>query len=195
MLPDTASVKVLHEKYAPDTKAFDLVYTHCSIVKDIALELLKLNPKTGVDIELVVAGCLLHDIGTYSLYINGKFDQEQYLTHGLRGSAILKDEGLDVRLQRIASHHTGVGISKEEIIAKNLPLPHEDFLAETIEERLVMYADKFHSKGPQFNSYATYKKRVGSFGTGKAAQFEALSLEFGIPDLEVLAVKYGHPIR
>ncbi len=29
---------------------------------------------------------------------------------------------------------------------QNLPVPPADYLAETPEERLVMYADKFHSK-------------------------------------------------
>ena len=29
---------------------------------------------------------------------------------------------------------------------RNLPLPHQDFLPETIEEQLICYADKFFSK-------------------------------------------------
>jgi len=33
-----------------------------------------------------------------------------------------------------------------EIIKQNLPLPHEDFLPETMEEKLICYADKFYSK-------------------------------------------------
>lgn len=31
-------------------------------------------------------------------------------------------------------------------MSQNLPVPPADYLAETAEERLVMYADKFHSK-------------------------------------------------
>ncbi|WP_444509411.1 hypothetical protein, partial [Enterobacter asburiae] len=41
---------------------------------------------------------------------------------------------------------TGAGITKEEIIKLNLPLPHEDFLPETMEEKVICYADKFYSK-------------------------------------------------
>ena len=29
---------------------------------------------------------------------------------------------------------------------QNLPLPHQDFLPETLEEKLICYADKFFSK-------------------------------------------------
>ena len=29
---------------------------------------------------------------------------------------------------------------------QNLPLPHQDFLPETLEEKLICYADKFYSK-------------------------------------------------
>ena len=33
-----------------------------------------------------------------------------------------------------------------EIEQQNLPLPHRDFLPETIEEKIICYADKFYSK-------------------------------------------------
>lgn len=42
--------------------------------------------------------------------------------------------------------HTGVGLTKEDVLVQGLPLPPADYVAITPEERLVMYADKFHSK-------------------------------------------------
>lgn len=50
------------------------------------------------------------------------------------------------RHARVCERHTGAGLTKTEIIQQNLPLPHEDFLPETLEEKLICYADKFYSK-------------------------------------------------
>ena len=47
---------------------------------------------------------------------------------------------------RVCERHTGAGLTKEDIISQDLPLPHMDLLPETLEEKLVCYADKFYSK-------------------------------------------------
>ena len=47
---------------------------------------------------------------------------------------------------RVCERHTGAGLTREEIIKQNLPLPWQDFLPETMEEKLICYADKFFSK-------------------------------------------------
>jgi hypothetical protein len=38
-------------------------------------------------------------------------------------------------------HQAGVGLRREDVIRQGLPLPPADYLAETSEERLVMYVD------------------------------------------------------
>ena len=52
---------------------------------------------------------------------------------------------------RICQRHTGAGITRAEIAAQQLPLPlpdddSEPYMPETIEEKLICYADKFFSK-------------------------------------------------
>jgi uncharacterized protein len=39
-IPGDKAIRALHEKYAPTPEAFELVYTHCQIVCDIAQQLL-----------------------------------------------------------------------------------------------------------------------------------------------------------
>lgn len=191
MWPTFDDIEYLHKKYAPSVEVFNLVFTHCQIVADIARDLLKTTPQSKINDELVQVGCLLHDIGVYSLdWANGRVDHDRYITHGIKGYDILKFEGYREEICRMASHHTGVGLRKQEIISRDLPLPHIDFLAETIEERLVMYADKFHSKSPQFNSFESYRKRVSQFGPEKVIEFEKLAHEFGLPDLDMLSSQY-----
>lgn len=191
-----SEIKALHEKYAPTDKVLNEVFEHCKIVTDIAMQLIE---KDGLEVnkQLVEAGCLLHDIGVYGLYDEqGNLDEANYIRHGVLGEEVLKAEGFEEVFCRFASHHTGVGLSAGDIKEQNLPLPLADFLAETVEQRLVMYADKFHSKStpPRFNSFEKYKKQISRFGPAKAEVFEKLAGEFGKPDLAVLSQKYGHQI-
>lgn len=195
-IPDDDQIRLLHEKWAPTPEIFDLVYTHCAIVCRIAERLLA-RTGHGLDAALVRAGSLLHDIGVYRLCdADGGIDSARYIRHGLLGHELLRREGFPEVLCRFASRHTGVGITCDDVRTQGLPLPVADYVAETGEERLVMYADKFHSKSdpPAFVSADTYAARVQRFGDDKKAAFLALREEFGDPDLAPLMAAYGHAL-
>lgn len=197
MLSQT-DIQRLHRKYAPSQAVYDLVYRHCEIIWAIAEQCIK-NKRLAVDRGLIKVGCLLHDIGVYPLFTaEGKLrDGVAYITHGTTGAEILRAEGLPVAICRFASHHTGVGLTQVDIITQQLPLPPADYLAENDAERLIMYADKFHSKTapPFFNSYDWYRQDVARFGADKVAKFDALAEQFGLPDLTTLSQQYGYAIR
>ena len=193
-LPTDAEIRSLHERFAPNPIAFDLVHTHCTIVAEIAAHLIARN-HLDIDSGLVRAGCLLHDIGVYRLYrADGSLDHANYLRHGVLGHEVLHDLRFPESLCRFCSCHTGVGITRDEILRRSLPLPPADYIAQTPEERLVMYADKFHSKStpPKFLTAATYQAEAATFGPGKAAAFAAMVTAYGEPDLEPLAAAHGH---
>lgn len=192
-LPTYEEIVALHKKYAPSQAAFDLVFTHCQIVWELAEQLIK---KSGLSVnaELVKVGCLLHDIGVYRLYLpDGEIDHARYIKHGTEGYVLLRKEGFDEQLCRFASCHTGVGLTKQEIEAEGLPIPPADYLAETIEEQLVMYADKFHTKTtpPKFMTADTYAEKQKKFGQEKEERFRQFQKYFGTPNLEPLAEKYN----
>ncbi|RKS74377.1 uncharacterized protein BZB76_2890 [Actinomadura pelletieri DSM 43383] len=150
-----------------------------------------------VDKDLVRAGCLLHDIGVYRLYdVTGELDHKSYVRHGVLGHEILRAEGFPEEICRFCSRHTGVGLTRDDIERQRLPLPVGDYVAETGEERLVMYADKFHSKTdpPTFVTADSYAVHVRRFGGGKVAAFTAMREQFGEPDLVSLAADHGHAI-
>ncbi|MFH9985064.1 HD domain-containing protein [Streptomyces luteogriseus] len=195
-IPGPADIKALHEKYAPTAEAFALVHTHCEVVWGIAEQLLSAPRLAHLDAETVRAGCLLHDIGVYRLYdAEGRLDHPNYVRHGLLGHEILEAEGLPEALRRFCSHHTGVGLTRHDIVSQGLPLPPADYLAVTEEERLVMYADKFHSKSrpSAFLSPDEYAAHIRRFGADKVTAFEALRAEFGDPDLARLVPGFGAP--
>ncbi|WP_232344515.1 hypothetical protein [Actinoplanes awajinensis] len=87
-------------------------------------------------------------------------------------------------------------MTRADIREQGLPLPPGDYVPETAEETLVLYADKFHSKKspPVFVSAATYAVSVSRFGAGKAARFSELVAAYGEPDLEPLVTEYGHQL-
>lgn len=198
-LPTKEEIETLHRKYAPTNAAYDLVYGHCEIIWQIARQLIDRN-KLAVDKNTVEAGCLLHDIGVYDYYdAAGNFDREMdYTQHAVRGQKILETEHFPPIISRLVAHHLGVGLTAQDVKEQKLPIPVQDYVPETIEERLVAYADKFHSKSypvPTFNSYEWYKNFVAQFGDKKPAVFADMAAEFGIPDLNSLAAKYGYAIR
>lgn len=90
---------------------------------------------------------MLHDIGIFKCDAAGIqcFGTEPYICHGRIGAELLRLEGFP-RHARVCERHTGAGITKAQIIAQNLPLPQQDFLPETMEEKVICYADKFFSK-------------------------------------------------
>jgi uncharacterized protein len=202
-IPTDKEILALHEKHAPAPGALDLVYAHCVIVCAVAEQLCS-RPGSGlgvdidaVDIDTVRAGSLLHDIGVYRLYDDaGDLDHANYIRHGLVGYELLRAEGLPETICRFASHHTGVGLSRDDVIAQRLPIPPADYLAETGEERLVMYADKFHSKTtpPVFRTAPACAARLRRFGEEKVRAFQAMRDAFGEPDLAALSKTYGDPV-
>lgn len=199
MLLSDNQIKVLHQKYAKTDADFNLVYQHCQIVEAIAMQLLDAKPIAKIDRQLVHIGCMLHDIGAYLVLDDGRFVKG--VRHGHIGEEILNKEGFSKIICRFASHHTGVGLTEQDVIDQGLPIPVADYTAITDEERLIMYADKFHSKSnppiepPYFCTFEWFRNSIQKFGKDKAMKFDALAELFGKPDLDVLGRQFGQEVR
>ncbi|MGW5878892.1 HD domain-containing protein [Nocardiopsis terrae] len=196
LIPTDEQIRALHERHAPTPEAFERVYTHCRAVCAVAEQLLD-RAAPGVNADLVRAGCLLHDIGVYRLIDgSGRIDHARYVSHGVLGHGLLAEEGLPEVLCRFCSHHTGVGVTSDDVREQGLPLPVADYLAESPEEELVMYADKFHSKTdpPVFHSAQSYAAKVRRFGADKEIRFKEMVDSHGEPDLAPLSRSFGHRV-
>jgi uncharacterized protein len=199
-LPDRQTIEALHRKYAPNDQVYELVFGHCEVVAEIAqwcVGNLAEAERARVDVELLRATALLHDIGTYVLFDEvGKItNHRMYPQHAILGAKILLDEGLDERIAGAVETHVLLGVTRQEIIEKAWPLPARDYVPQTLEGELLCYADRFHSKHPTFNGYETFLARLREDMPLQAAKFEAWSQRFGVPDVPALAKKYGQPIR
>jgi uncharacterized protein len=202
---DTKTITEIHRKLAPSEHAFNVIYEHCQIIAEIAQQLIETN-SLKLDENLVYAAAMLHDIGYYSLYDDSGFVPEaKAIQHGVTGASLLRKDGVPEAVCRIAERHTGMGLTREDIQKRRLPLPSRDLIAETPEEKLVMYADKFHTKSVLidepydtrgwFNKTSTYLAIVKRFGEALGKRFEKFVEEYGEPDLTNLAKKYNQPIR
>lgn len=174
---------IIRKYYNPDSKLYNILVLHSEAVRDKALAIAAAHPELGIDIGFVAEAALLHDIGI--LYTDAAgiecYGTQPYIMHGILGAEMLRREGLP-RHARVCERHTGSGITAEYIIQHNLPMPHQDFLPETVEERLVCYADKFFSKTRigREDSIGRVRAKMSHFGGDSLTRFEALHAEFGI---------------
>ena len=97
------------------------------------------------------------------------------------GRAILEQEGYPLHAL-VCERHTGVGLTCEEIIRKELPLPHRDMCPESLAEQIVCFADLFYSKNPgklgERKTVAKVRKKLLPFGVEKVAVFDAWLIKF-----------------
>ncbi len=118
------------------------VIEHCKTVasyaREIALDIrncaLKRGDQVKIDVDLVFAGGLLHDIGR---------SKTHGILHAVEGARIAVDNGLDKKIVNIIERHIGAGIPEEE--ALGLGLPAKDYMPLTLEEKIVAHADNIVS--------------------------------------------------
>lgn len=139
--------KIIDNYFFPNTLARKVYMKHAREVTKKALEVAKRVPELHSDLEFIEEAAMLHDIGICKVNAPGLgcFGSEPYVKHTVLGKEILEAHGLP-KHARVCIHHIGVGISKEHIIAHNIPLPKKDLFPETIEEKIISFADKFFTK-------------------------------------------------
>ena len=165
----------------------NIVYTHSQIIRDIAITISK---NLDVDKALISNGAMLHDIGVYKCFDNNLKMIKPYIVHGDQGYKILKKYHVPDNILNFTIHHTGVGISKKEIENGSLPLSKRDHIPQTLEERIVLYADKFHSKTKGFLTFKEISENISKLGNNKLIILNNLRKEFGIPSMKEIMVKY-----
>jgi len=109
------------------------VVKHCKSVSSFAVKIAETCQDRGlkVDVSLVEISGLLHDIGRAKTHS---------VDHALMGGEIARSFGLPNSVVSIIERHAGGGIPKEE--AEKLGWPAKDYLPQTLEEKIVCYADK-----------------------------------------------------
>lgn len=175
---------IIYTYYQRDSIAFTYYYTHCVKVTELALILANNNNHLNLDTEFILYGSMLHDIGI--IHTNapeiGCFGEFPYIAHTYLGRQMLEKEGLP-GIALVCERHIGTGLSKEDIIAANFPLPHYDMLPISYEEKLICYADKFYSKSEKHlttpRTVEKIRKKILKYGEDKLEKFDDLVTLFG----------------
>ena len=167
--------KIIDKYYSGDGDLRTILIIHSQSVARKALQIVSLHPELNLDREFIEEAAMLHDIGIIKTDAPGIkcFGTEPYICHGIIGAEMLRQEGLP-RHARVCERHTGAGLSLNEIVSQNLPLPHQDFLPETLEEQVICYADKFFSKThlDREKSIEKAEKSIAKFGEEGLARFK-----------------------
>jgi uncharacterized protein len=145
-------LSLILEYYDSSSLAYQVLVQHSIMVTARSLEIAKKwnlkHPEQQADEQFIYEAAMLHDIGIFDVDFPeaGCFGKKNYIEHGVSGYHILMKHGLANHAQ-VAISHTGVGITHEEIIARNMPLPlNYCYIPQNIEEKIISYADLFYTK-------------------------------------------------
>ena len=134
------------------------------------------------DYEFLREASLLHDYGMVGVDVLCFFcfGTAPYLCHGVLGARHLREvDGVRyARHARVCEVHIGTGLTSEDVVRGGLPLEVRDYLPETLEEKLITYADNFFSKNPaslcEEKPWARVCESIGRHGEGALERLKVL---------------------
>ncbi|MBR1426690.1 MAG: HDIG domain-containing protein [Paludibacteraceae bacterium] len=175
-------VYALIDKYYSDNPALrEVLVRHSEQVRDMALSIVDRHPEWVaqglVDRQFVEEAAMLHDIGIYAcdapkIHCHGT---HRYIEHGYLGAELLRGEGLP-KHALVAERHTGSGISLEQVLREELPIPPRDYCPQSLEEKIICYADKFFSKSHlgETSSRDKVRRSIWMYGHDAIRRWEEL---------------------
>lgn len=175
---------IIHKYYSNNPELLQILLKHSKAVADKALAIAEAHPELRLDSQFIMEAAMVHDIGIIKTDAPDIqcFGTEPYIRHGVLGAEMLRAEGYP-RHARVCERHTGAGLSLKEIEEQRLPLPHEDLLPETLEEKVICYADKFFSKTKleREKTLAEAERSVAKHGEEGLRRFREMEEIFNTP--------------
>ena len=140
-------LSIIDKYYGETPELKHILVTHSRQVADRALSIVDRHPEWNVDRQFIEEAAMLHDIGIIfcnapKIHCHGP---HKYIEHGYLGAELLRQEGLP-KHALVAERHTGAGITLEQVYREELPIPERDYCPQSLEEKIICYADKFYSK-------------------------------------------------
>ncbi|MDD2367431.1 MAG: HDIG domain-containing protein [Desulfuromonadaceae bacterium] len=157
---------------------YKIVLEHSRYVANLSLEIADRLSLLGNDRQFIEEAAMLHDIGVSQVYAPslGLYGANPYIMHGVLGRQILENEGYPLH-GLVSERHTGVGLTVEDILSQNLPLPERDMTPVSLSEEIICFADLFYSKNPgrlgERKTVEKIRKKLLFFGEKKVAVFDA----------------------
>lgn len=178
MMASPVSIEDIFSLYYTDNpQLLATVSVHSEAVAGLAVSIAR-TKRLDIDIDFVREAALLHDIGVIkcdapAIHCHGKLP---YICHGVEGRKMLDNLGMP-RHALVCERHTGSGLTLNDILRQKLPLPHRDMCPQSLEEKLICYADKFFSKSGNLTEKKPLQKVISqmeAFGPDSLSRFMAL---------------------
>jgi len=164
---------------------------HCVAVSRVAARIAEIiAPKCAIDTDYLKVGALLHDIGRYKTH--------DPILHGVEGYRLLMGLG-HCREAFICASHVLSGMQGAEAVLHGLP--DQDFIPETLEQRLVPLIDgmvefdrpttlerRFASISARYQGNEVFLQRFGRAAEISRTFLDQLNFELGI-SLEQIAAQ------
>ena len=140
-------IDLINKLYPLEDELKNILLVHSRSVTRKALDIAEKHPELQLNTQFIAEAAMLHDIGigltnAPGIHCHGDFP---YIFHGYLGADFLREAG-NPEHALVCERHTGAGLSLQDIIKQNLPLPHRDMLPVSMEEQVICFADKFFSK-------------------------------------------------
>ena len=168
-------IELIDAYYPEDNERKHILLVHSRLVAEKALRIADGHPELNLDKDFLYEAGMLHDIGIFLTNAPGIFcfGDQPYICHGYLGADLMRREGYP-RHALVCERHTGAGLSLEDIIAQNLPVPHRDMLPVSMEEQVICFADKFYSKThlEREKTVEKARKSISNFGNVGLERFD-----------------------
>ena len=168
-------IELIDAYYPEDNERKHILLVHSRLVAEKALRIADGHPELNLDKDFLYEAGMLHDIGIFLTNAPGIFcfGDQPYICHGYLGADLMRREGYP-RHALVCERHTGAGLSLDDIIAQNLPVPHRDMLPVSMEEQVICFADKFYSKTHLEREKTVEKARnsISNFGNVGLERFD-----------------------
>jgi uncharacterized protein len=167
-----------------DGESLKIVLEHSRCVANLALEVAGRLELSKEDTLFIEEAALLHDIGVCKIHAPelGLHGKHPYIVHGVLGRDILEREGYPLHAL-VCERHIGVGLTCDDIIRQDLPLPHREMSPQSLAEQIICFADLFYSKKPgrldERKTPLQVRKKLLPFGEEKVAVFDSWLAKFG----------------
>ncbi|MCX8070098.1 MAG: HD domain-containing protein [Thermodesulfovibrionales bacterium] len=178
--------EIIQKYYEQTSLAYHYLLIHSKCVMQKALQIAERLQELNPDVDFIAEAAMLHDIGIIKCNANklGCYGTLPYIAHGYVGREMLQKEGL-MNHALVCERHVGVGLTVKDIIDNNFPLPHRDMVAQTLEEKIICFADKFYSKSAgqlEFHKpIDVVRKEILKYGKEKLKIFDEWAIFFKEP--------------
>ncbi len=148
------------------------IIRHVKEVHRLGMDIVSLASREGrgnevdIDIPLLEAGLILHDIGR---------TRTHSISHVTIGVELAERLGLDKRISEIIHNHPGAGLPREEAVG--IGLPEEDHIPQTLEEKLVCHSDNLVGSGRRRPLSVPVRKLLDKGAPEAAERMRRLHLE------------------